>query len=227
MSSTPPQAPIPDVDFADNTNQRTPCVLILDGSGSMAGEPIDSLNKGLAQLESDLAADTVARERVRLLVLAVGGRDEVNVVHDWADAINFKAPTIAANGSTPLGKALDTALERIEDAKRDMKQAGVAYTRPLIYMITDGQPTDPEWDAAAGRCRSAIAAKKVQLFAIGTGDQVSYDALRETGGTMLKLKGLNFKELFQFLSASVSSASQAAPGQNTQVTLPASISVQS
>jgi uncharacterized protein YegL len=227
VSSTPPDAPIPDVAFADNTNQRTPCVLILDGSGSMAGDPIDSLNQGLAQLQRDLENDTVARERVRLLVLSVGGRDEVIVVHDWADAIDFKAPTIAANGSTPLGKALDLAIERIEDQKREMKQAGIAYTRPLIYMITDGQPTDPGWDEAAARCKAAIAGKKVQLFAIGTGDQVSYDQLRETGGTMLVLKGLNFKELFQFLSASVSSASQAAPGQNTQVTLPPSITVAS
>src|SRR5690606_41002597 len=30
---------IPGVEFVDNTNQRTPCVLLLDISGSMTGEP--------------------------------------------------------------------------------------------------------------------------------------------------------------------------------------------
>ena len=35
---------IPGVEFVDNANQRTPCVLVLDASGSMAGEPLKQLN---------------------------------------------------------------------------------------------------------------------------------------------------------------------------------------
>ena len=38
---------IPYVEFADNANERTPCVLVLDCSGSMRGEPIKQLNAGL------------------------------------------------------------------------------------------------------------------------------------------------------------------------------------
>ena len=34
---------IPYVEFADNANERTPCVLVLDCSGSMRGEPIKQL----------------------------------------------------------------------------------------------------------------------------------------------------------------------------------------
>ena len=37
---------IPYVEFADNANERTPCVLVLDCSGSMRGEPIKQLNAG-------------------------------------------------------------------------------------------------------------------------------------------------------------------------------------
>ena len=45
---------IPYVEFADNANERTPCVLVLDCSGSMRGEPIKQLNAGLKALEKEL-----------------------------------------------------------------------------------------------------------------------------------------------------------------------------
>ena len=44
---------IPYVEFADNANERTPCVLVLDCSGSMRGEPIKQLNAGLKALEKE------------------------------------------------------------------------------------------------------------------------------------------------------------------------------
>lgn len=42
---------IPYVEFAENANERTPCILVLDCSGSMRGEPIKQLNTGLQALE--------------------------------------------------------------------------------------------------------------------------------------------------------------------------------
>ena len=42
------------ITFADNANERTPCVLVLDCSGSMRGEPIKQLNAGLVALEKEL-----------------------------------------------------------------------------------------------------------------------------------------------------------------------------
>ena len=41
---------IPDVALVDNTEQRTPLVLVLDRSGSMGGAPIEQLNEGLQLL---------------------------------------------------------------------------------------------------------------------------------------------------------------------------------
>ena len=192
----------------------------------MFGTAIDGLNQGLIRIQIDLQADTVARQRVCLLVIRVGDRGRVDVVHDWADAIDFQAPHIEANGTAPLGGALNLALTKIEQLTQKMKQTGIRHTRPLLYMITAGQPAGgKEWATAVLRCRSDIQAKKVQLFAIGTSDDVNFEALKETGGAMLKLMGLNFRELFQFISASVASASKMVPGQNPQVTKPQSITI--
>lgn len=67
---------IPDVALVDNSEQRTPLVLVLDCSGSMYGAPIRELNAGLQLLEKELKNDVIAAKRVRLLVIQYGGHDQ-------------------------------------------------------------------------------------------------------------------------------------------------------
>ena len=108
---------IPYVEFADNANERTPCVLVLDCSGSMRGEPIKQLNAGLAALEKELKEDIDASSRVQLLIIQASGKDEVKVISEWTDAMNFTAPVMEAGGLTPLGMAMEKALKKIEEQK--------------------------------------------------------------------------------------------------------------
>ena len=93
---------IPYVEFADNANERTPCVLVLDCSGSMRGEPIKQLNAGLKALEKELKEDIDASSRVQLLIIKAFGKDEAVISSDWVDAMNFEAPEMEAGGLTPL-----------------------------------------------------------------------------------------------------------------------------
>ena len=65
---------IPYVEFADNANERTPCVLVLDCSGSMRGEPIKQLNAGLKALEKELKEDIDASSRVQLLIVKASAK---------------------------------------------------------------------------------------------------------------------------------------------------------
>ncbi|MCC7136615.1 MAG: hypothetical protein IT528_09535, partial [Nitrosomonas sp.] len=44
-------------EFADNPEPRCPCLLLLDVSGSMQGQPIVELNAGLTTFKDELAAD--------------------------------------------------------------------------------------------------------------------------------------------------------------------------
>lgn len=122
---------IPDVSFIDNSEQRTPLILVLDCSGSMDGQPIAQLNQGLKLLESELKNDVIAAKRVRLLVIKYGGYDECELYGDWCDAMDFTAPVLEANGLTPTGQAVSLALGEIEAEKQRLKAAGVPYTRPL------------------------------------------------------------------------------------------------
>lgn len=211
---------IPDVALVDNTEQRTPLVLVLDCSGSMAGEPMNQLNQGLKLLEAELKADAIAAKRVRLLVVKFGGMDHVEALGDWFDAMEFMAPTLDAMGTTPTGQAVDFALAKIEEQKLGFKQAGVAYTRPWLFLMSDGQPTD-QWQAAADRCRQAELANKVAVFPIAVGGGAIGDALGQFSSrgeaAVKRLDGLKFQELFLWLSASMKVVSQSRPGGQAQL----------
>ena len=130
---------IPYVEFADNANERTPCVLVLDCSGSMRGEPIKQLNAGLKALEKELKEDIDASSRVQLLIIKAFGKDEAVVSSDWTDAMNFEAPTMEAGGLTPLGKAMELALKKIEEQKCLYDSCGITSKRPWIFLISDVQ----------------------------------------------------------------------------------------
>lgn len=211
---------IPDVALVDNTEQRTPLVLVLDCSGSMTGDPMAQLNQGLQVLEQELKQDVIAAKRVRLLLVQYGGLDMAEAVGDWQDAMDFTAPQLVAGGTTPTGHAVDLALARIEEEKLGFRQAGVAYTRPWLFLMSDGQPTD-NWQGAAQRCREAELANKVAVFPIAVGASAKVDALGQfsaRGDTAVKrLDGLKFQELFLWLSASMKVVSQARPGGQAQL----------
>ena len=217
--------PIPGAQYAFNTNQRTPCVLLMDCSGSMADQMV-AVNQGLKDLQAALQNDSAARERIALLVVRVG--DELaEPVGDWIDAIDFAAPTLEASGRTPLGQGLSVSLRKIEQAKNEMRSADISYSRPIIYMITDGAATDKdEWESALREVQSAIAGKHVQLFSIGTAT-ADIEELKRAGGTVLRLDSLRWGELFKFISNSMAGASKAELGGTTQVTLPASVTIAS
>lgn len=118
---------IPGVEFTDNTNQRTPCVLLLDASGSMAGEPMAQLNAGLEIFAQELKNDELAALRVQVTVISVGGYDDVQILQPWTDAVDLQPPVIQASGMTPLGKGMDVALEN-KGGQMTMVLGSVALT---------------------------------------------------------------------------------------------------
>lgn len=202
---------IPHVEFADNVNERTPCVLVLDCSGSMRGEPIKQLNAGLSALEKELKEDIDASSRVQILIIKAFGKDETSISADWTDAMNFVAPTMDAGGLTPLGKAMELALKKIEDQKCLYDSWGITSKRPWIFLISDGEPTDYGWEESAKICRYAQKNKKVVIHAIGT-QGANLDKLAKFSLLPPKrLTGLKFTEFFLWLSRSVSCISKATP----------------
>jgi uncharacterized protein YegL len=119
-----------------------------------------------------------------------------------------------------MGEAIDIALEHLQERKQIYRENGVSYYRPWIFLITDGEPTD-EWQNAARRIQQAEDSKKVAFFTVGV-QQANMNILGHISGTSrqpIHLKGLNFKQMFIWLSTSLSGVSHSIPGE--VITLPA------
>ena len=208
---------IPDVQFNDNASQRTPCVLVVDGSTSMRGDAITQLNAGLHTFEAQLKGNPLTALRVQVLVIVAGGHGRADVVVDWCDAIDFVPPRIEARGSTPLGAAMSLALDKVEAQKSIYDRNGISSTRPWILLISDGEPNDVGWQRDAERCRWAEDARRCVVFPIGTRG-ANLEALGRFSNTPPKrLEGLQFSDLFVWLSRSMTAVSQSAPGERVQI----------
>ncbi len=209
---------IPDVALIDNSDERAPLVLVLDCSGSMQDDnKIGLLNDGLKTLATELKNDPIAARCGRVLVISFGGDNNVELMGDWTDAMDFTPPDLRAGGMTPMGAAMRCALDEIEAQKGQMRSAGVSYKRPIVMLLSDGEPTD-EWQQVAADCKAAESVHKVNIMAIGIGDQANRDILGAFSNKgALNLKGLRFKELFIWLSRSIQAVSRAASGGTVQL----------
>lgn len=195
-------------EFADNPEPRCPCLLLLDVSGSMGGQPITELNSGLVTFKDELAADSLAMKRVEVGIVTFG---PVRTELPFQSATMFYPPSLVAQGDTPMGSAILQGLDMVKQRKSEYRTNGISYYRPWVFLITDGGPTD-NWQAAAAAVREGEASKSFAFFTIGV-KGANMDILKQISvREPLMLDGLRFRELFSWLSTSLRSVSHSTPG---------------
>ncbi len=206
------------VEFAENPEPRCPCVLLLDTSGSMQGAPLDAMLAGLEAFRFDLAVDPLAARRVEIAVVAFDNR--IRVVQDFVSPDRFDIPFLNAEGMTHVGAAIDKALEMVEERKARYRAYDVAYYRPWIFLVTDGEPQGEAPEAveqAVNRLREAEQKKQVAFFAVGV-ENANMEALAKISVRQpLRLKGLDFREMFVWLSRSMQSVAHSRPDETVRL----------
>ena len=159
------QIPFDHPELVANPEPRCACLLLLDTSGSMHGEPIAELNSGLVILKDELMADTMAMQRVEMAVVSFG---PVRVHSDFQSPDTWTPPNLQASGDTPMGAAIEQGLQMLEARKQVYRHSGITYYRPWVFLITDGGPTD-SWRRAASLIHAGDNddQKSFSFFAVG------------------------------------------------------------
>ncbi|MDR2443334.1 MAG: VWA domain-containing protein [Deltaproteobacteria bacterium] len=186
--------------------RRLPIYLLLDCSESMAGDPLKAVETGVMSMISTLRKNPHALETAFLSVLTFDAK--ARVAAPLTELISFTMPKLTFRPGTSLGAALDLLREQMaKEIVLNTKEVKGDF-KPLVFILTDGQPTDA-WSEAAARLRSSSAIKAT-IYAIGCGDEVDFETLSKIAHYCLHTDDLTKEALgsvFAWVSASVGSRS--------------------
>jgi uncharacterized protein YegL len=202
----------------DTGLRRLPVYLVLDCSGSMAGEPIAAMEMGLKALLGELRDDPQALETVWLSVITFASTAQQII--ELTDLSDFTVPDLAASGTTALGEAIEVLTERITKEVKKTAPDQKGDWKPMIFLLTDGEPTDA-WEKPVENFRVRGLGT---IIACGAGPEVNDATLKRLGDKVVRLKDTQPGTLGAFLkwvSASVATASNALGARaGTQENLP-------
>lgn len=169
--------------FVAREPRPLPIFVMADTSGSMRGEKIDELNLALREMVNSLNDLDDIRGKFQLSIIAFGD-DEVSIVQPLTDIEGLELEELSAAGRTPMGAALESVKELIEDREIVSSRA---YA-PTVVLISDGIPTDcpeeiykskkyAEWEPII-EFHKGERSSKCQCLALGIGEDADTDMLK-------------------------------------------------
>lgn len=192
------------------------CVLLLDTSGSMYGDPIDSLNKAINDFKEQTIMDDLAMKRVDVAIIEFN--DSARVVQDFTPLSRMEPVKLTATGCTAMGEGINLAIDKVKERNRFYNSMGTPCFKPWIFMITDGAPTD---DISQARQRildeeSKGTHGKLKFWAVGV-PGYDKDTLTSLTKRCIALNEANFTGIFNWLSESMVTISVSRVDENPQL----------
>lgn len=193
-------------EFIRSERRPLPVILLLDVSGSMYGEKIDSLNNSVREMLTSFSNEEATRAEINVAIITFGATTEIHTDIKLAKDITWN--DMDADGGTPLGKALEEAKQLIEDRN---KIPSKSY-RPTVVLVSDGQPTD-NWEDSLDKFINDGRSAKCDRWALGIGQDANIDILNKFINDKEKKvfkaeDSSQIKKFFRFITMSTTSRSK-------------------
>lgn len=181
--------------------RHLPVYILIDTSGSMKGEPIESVKVGVADMIATLRQDPYALETVCISIITYD-RD-VKQILPLTELENLQLPDIVTpeSGPTHTGLALKMLCDKInvEVKKGTPEQKG--DWRPLLFLMTDGRPADLQlYHEMIPKIKAMNFAS---IVACAAGPKAKVEPLQELTDQVFRLDTMDatsFKKFFVWVS---------------------------
>ena len=180
--------------------KRLPVYLLIDCSCSMSGEAIEAVSQGIISLIADLRSDVQAMETAHISIITFNSTAQQ--LCPLTKLSSFVEPDLITGGSSSLGEGLNFLEKCIEcEVIKDGKEVKGDW-KPIVFIMTDGRPTD-RWEHKAEEIKRKNIAT---IVACGAGAEADTDVLKQITDSVIELNNLRpdiMKSFFIWISASI------------------------
>jgi len=120
--------------------RRLPIYFLLDVSESMLGENLYRLEEGLQRIIDELRTDPHALELAWVSVIVFAGKTREVVPLTELPSVHL--PQLPVGGGTSLGQALMFLMNQLDTKVKRSTAEQKGDWKPIVFLITDGKPTD-------------------------------------------------------------------------------------
>jgi len=199
------------------TPRPLPVIILADVSGSMSEDgKIEALNAALKDMMATFSKESRLRAEIQVGLITFGERTQWHLPLVAARSASG-LEELSADGMTPMGAAFDLARELLEDKDRIPSRA----FRPVLILLSDGQPND-DWEGPFKALCESDRAQKATRLAMAIGADADEDMLREFPNHVEAplFKAENARDIHRFFRAVTISVTTRTVSQNPNMEVP-------
>ena len=182
---------------------------------------LEALQAGVEEFYRSLQEHEDAKDSAEISLVTFDSEAKCIQDFGWLEKVK-SIPKLKTNGDTHMGEGINLALDLLVQRKEEYKETGVDYFQPWLVIMTDGIPNgnQAELDRAIERVNKMVDAKKLVVIPIAVGDDADMEVLKRFHSEVgpKRLQGVQFKQFFKHLGASVKICSQSIPGEEDELT---------
>jgi uncharacterized protein YegL len=165
---TPPPPPA----AGQVVGQVLPMYFVGDESHSMGGDPITAVNQGLTDLRDEVAKHPLIGKKVRFAIITFADTAETRLeLSELSEELIL--PVLSTRGrGTSYAAAFEALRHTIPADVALLKVSGFQVHRPVVFFLSDGQPTEKEgkWEDRLAELRDPAFKERPNVLAFGVGD---------------------------------------------------------
>lgn len=200
--------------------RRLPVYILIDTSGSMKGEPIESVKVGLEAMLSSLRSEPYALETVSLSIITFDRDAKCLIPLTPIDNVHLPEITVPDSGATHTGAALRMLCNQVDKEVTKNAPGQKGDWRPLLFLMTDGKPADiQEYNQVIPEVKRR---KFAGIIACAAGMKAKTEPLKLLTDQVYMLDTMDsagFKKFFKWVSDTIGVGNRTM-GATDEITLP-------